>query len=977
MMLTRCSKAVLFAGVALFPVMACAQSTDTTVPPVPPAAAAADSAPANTGEIVITGSRIARPDFQAPNPIISFSAANIEQSGNTNLTNFLQRVPALTGSSDSTVTSGGNGTYNKFGTTGLNELNLRNLGTSRTLVLVDGRRHVAGELNTAAVDINTIPTDLIQRVDVLTGAISAVYGADGVTGVVNFILKRDFDGVSGRFQSGVSDYGDAGNRFISLAAGKNFAGGRGNITLAYEYSRDEAVTNDERPFLRSDQRKYLIPNDAYTGQPNVPQNILVGDLRYGNESPIGAVYIGNETTPRFDGLGRPYDNGTAASYYQTGGVSTKVAGFYQGDLYPLIERHDVNLLSHYDFSDAFKLSVEGTYAQSHTRSFGQYTSTYGGFNGTQPISINNPFVPAVIRDAAIASGATGVFVNRDNIDYGRQGEDDLRKTYRGVIDGSGRLSDHATWDAYYEYGETDVRITKLNDRLNAQYAQALDAVRDPATGQIVCNPANNPGPGCVPISLFGPGPATAKQLAYFLVNDTSTAKITQQVASASISGDFGQYFKLPGGPVKFAFGGEYRRETSQFNPNQRLVDAVFFSGDEPVPVSPSSGKFDVKEAFGELDLPILKDVPFAYILSVGAAGRYSHYSTSGNTTTWQFNGTYAPVPAITFRGSYGKAVRAPNIGELFQPKLGDNAFFTDPCTPAQIKNGTQYRMANCTATLAAVGATSQASLQTDQFVFGSSSGNINLKPETARTWTAGVLVRPSFLRGFVASFDWYNINLKDAINTIDASTLASLCVDQPTVPNQYCNQFTRAQGTGIINNYTRGPLNVARFQTAGLDVNLDYVVRAGNAGMFDLRLVVGYLNKLDMVGIPGAPVINSVDQSYAPRWTADFSPTWTIGQFVLNYNLRWKDATLAYDRNTLAASPNVAAPQYLRFSALWQHDIQAKLQVNKDFSFYGGVTNFTNQKPDLYSYTTNIPISPLGRYFYAGAKFNLGSSARK
>ena len=977
----KTSRALLLASVALYSTGAFAQSADdaataqaaATAARMPVPKKSVDDTTSAAADIVVTGTRIKRPDFEAPNPIISFNSANIQQSGNTNITNFLQRVPALTASRDSTQTSGGNGTYGSFGQTGLNELNLRNLGTNRTLVLVNGRRHVAGEANSAAVDINSIPTDLIDRVDVLTGAVSAIYGADGVTGVVNFILKRDFQGIVARAQFGISKYGDAGNRFVSLAAGQNFADGHGNVTLAYEYNADSAVANDDRPFLRQSQRKFLIPNDAYNGDPNVPQNILVGDLRYGGESPLGAVFVGNQS---FDGLGRPYDPGTPAAYYFTGGVGTEVAGFYQADIFPKTERHAVNLLGHYDFSDAFKLSIEAKYVRGRTASDGQITGTYG-----YPISIDNPFVPTSIRDAAIAAGtiADGVFtpasitVSRDNLDYGRPGEQDLRRTYRGVVDASGRISDHATWDAYYEYGRTDVRITKSGDRLTKQYTDALDAVRDPGTGQIICNPANNPGRGCIPVSLFGPGPITANQLAYFVRDNHSNARITQQVASASISGDFGQFFKLPGGPVKFAFGGEYRRETSRFDPNADLANANFFQFDEPSLVQASRGKFDVKEAFGEIDLPLLKDVPFANVLSVGAAGRYSHYSTIGNAKTWQFNGIWSPIRDITFRGSYGRAVRAPNIGELFQPTSSVSNFFTDPCTPDQINNGTQFRQANCTATLGAVGAVSSPALQTSQFVLGTAAGNRNLKPEVARTWTVGVLLRPRFLSGLNASIDWYDISLKNAITTIDAGTLANLCVDQPTAPNQFCTQFTRAQGTGIINAFSVGPLNVAKFHTSGLDLNIDYLIRTARIGTFDLRLVGGYLHRLDQVGIPGAPVVNNVDQSGSPQWTANFSPTWSVGRFSASYNLRWYDATRVYDRNTTAASPNIAAPQYLRFSELWQHDAQIKYQVEKRFGVYLGVNNFTNQKPDEYSYFTNVPISPLGRYYYVGARVNLGN----
>ncbi len=953
----------------------------------PATADTAAPAEAQGSEVVVTGSRITRPEFAAPNPITSFNAAAIQESGNTNVTDFLLRVPALTGSRDVTQTAGGAGVSSgQFGIAGLNELNLRNLGTNRTLVLVNGRRHVAGEPNTAAVDVNSIPTDLIERVDVLTGAVSAVYGADGVTGVVNFILKRDFDGLSARAQLGVSQYGDAGNRFVSVIAGHNFADGRGNVTLAYEYNADDPVANDDRKFLRFENRQFLIPNDNYqAGTAGSYQNILVGGLRYTNESPLGAVFVGGEGTPSFDGLGRPYDNGTPAAYYGIGGVNTPVAGFYQGDIFPATERHAVNLLTHYDFSDAFKVSLEGKFVQNRATSFGSYLGTY-----FQPVAVTNPFVPQSIRTAAALAGADTLYLNRDDLDYGRQGESDRRRTYRGVIDVSGRISEHATYDAYYEYGRTDVQITRIGDRLADRYTNAIDAVLNPA-GQIVCRVTlTNPNSGCVPISLFGPGPATAQQLAYFQVNDVSNARITQQVASASISGDFGQFFQLPGGPVQFAFGGEYRKETSRFSPSANLVNARFYESDEPSLVLPSYGQFDVKEAFGELNVPLLKDTRFAQTLSFGAAGRYSDYSTIGHTKTWQFNGVYAPVRDVTFRGSYGQAVRAPNIGELFQPRFTSSNFFTDPCTPDQITHGTQYRQANCAASLAAVGGTSSKALQTDQFVLGVQSGNAALRPETARTWTAGVVFRPSFLRGLTASFDWYDIKLRDAINQVTPSDLANLCVDQPTLNNPFCAAITRANAAylssnpnvlagkavpGSIVNYTVSPQNVASFTTAGLDVNIDYLLRTEKVGTFDFRLVGGYVDHINFVGIIGGPVNDGLDQRgqfKSPRWNANFSPTWTLGGFTLNYNLRWVDATYQYDLVTLAAAPDIAAGRYIRVDALWQHDLQAQYQLPSGFAFYGGVTNLTDQKPDPASYGTNTPISPLGRFFYVGAKVNFG-----
>jgi iron complex outermembrane receptor protein len=938
-------------------------------------------AEAEPEDVVVTGSRIARPEFAAPNPITSFDAAAIQQSGNTNVTTFLQRVPALTGSLDSTQTAGGDAVYrNPFGAAGLNELNLRNLGVDRTLVLVNGRRHVAGASNSAAVDINSIPTDLIERVDVLTGGASAVYGADGVSGVVNFILKRDFEGVSARAQMGISQYGDAGNRFVSIAAGHNFADGRANLSLAYEYSAEDRLENDARKRLQQSRRRYLIPNDADANDdPNVPDNILVGDLRYPNESFNGAVDVDGDGIPDFDGDGRVWDPGTPAAYYTTGGSSSPVAGFYSGDLYPKVERHNVNMLGHFDVSDAFKLSFEGKYAQTRATTFDFFTGTYG-----YGVPVANPYVPAVIRDAALAAGSDTVFVNRDNRDYGRHGESDLRRTYRGVVDVSGRISEHATYDAYVEYGRTDVAITKLNDRLADRFYASLDAVIDPASGRIVCRSnltpsaasgaqTFTPGPasGCAPTSLFGEQTASPEALAFFRINDRSSARVTQTVTNVSISGDFGALFSLPGGPVQFSFGGEYRRETSRFDPSDNLLNARFVLYDEPSPVTAAGGKFDVGEAFGELNLPILADLPFAHTLSLGAAGRYSHYSTIGDTGTWQLNGVYAPVRDLTFRGSYGKSVRAPNIGELFQPATGTANFFTDPCGPNQLNNGSASRAANCQTLLTSLGAADAAGLQTGSNIFGTASGNAALRAETARTWTAGAVLRPRFLPRFTASIDWYDITLKGAINTPSPQQLAELCVDQPSLDNQFCSAITRERGSGRITSYVVGPQNVSQFRTAGLDLNLNYVVPTARLGTFDLRLVGGYLSRLEFIGTPGAAAENRVDQPGAPRWNATFSPTWTLGGLTATYVLRWYDATRTQALAVTAGDPDYAPAAQLRYKELWQQDAQLQYQLPSGFAFYGGVNNLADQKPDQGN-STDLPISPLGRFFYIGAKLALG-----
>ena len=701
----------------------------------------------------------------------------------------------------------------------------------------------------------------------------------------------------------------------------------------------------------------------------------------------GAVYASATGALIADGNGRPYDPGSPVSFYAVGGSSTPVAG-YVGDILPQTERHVVNLLGHYDFSDAFKLSVEAKFVESRARTFDQFTGDYPSH-----IAADNPFIPASIRAALGPDDlAAGLDVVRDNEDYGRHGEADRRRTYRGVVALDGRLSGHARYDLSYTYGRTETRITKINDRLADRYLAALDVVRSPVTGQPVCRSTLTPAAaagavsftpgatsGCAPLNIFGSGSPSQAALAFVQLTHSSSAAITQSVASGSVSGDFGALFSLPGGPVGFAFGGEYRRETSRFDPDSYLQQALFYQFDEPGNVPPSRGAFDVKEAFAELNAPLLKNVPFADTLSVGAAIRYAHYSTTGDATSWSVNGVYAPVRDITFRASYGKAVRAPNIGELYLPNSASSTFLTDPCDPTQINTGTQYRAANCRAILTGLGvnpATFSPSTAGSvvSIVAGSLTGNLKLRQEEAKTLTAGVVLRPRFIPGLALSVDYYDITLNGAISIADPQSLAQLCVDQPTVANQFCANITRARTTGYVTSYLIQPQNVAQFRVSGIDLNLAYRLRTQSAGVFDVTLVGGYVRRADFQSTPGAAVEDKVDRAGSlngqPRWQAALSPIWTIGSLSVAYTLRWQDKQRRFAKEITDAQPDYAPAALLRIKSLWQHDIQVQYRIDDRFAVYSGVTNLTDQKPDVDA--TNRPISPLGRFLYVGARIDLG-----
>jgi iron complex outermembrane recepter protein len=956
-------------------------------------------AEADEGEaIVVTGSRIARPELNVANPIVAISGESIQKTGQTNVTDVLIRNPALTASIGGSLSGGADA---GLGETGVNRLDLRNLGADRTLVLVNGKRHVAGIPNTASVDINSIPQDLIERVDVLTGGASAIYGADGVSGVVNFILKRDFEGVTARGQVGISDKGDAGTRFFSIVAGKNFAGDRGNIALAYEFSDRDRLSSFDRGFSGNPLINRGLFRDAgdIPDDPNRPDRIIYNNLSWADSAPDGAVDLDLDGIPDFTGSGLVYDRGVgipSSGGRAQGGSNTPTAGYF-GDLEPSLRRHAVNVLGSYEFSPAFKFFAEGKYVRTNAFSVGQPSFDFFTYLAPDNAFLNDRF--------GVANTVDGALISRDNLDFGLRGEDIKRETLRGVAGIEGEISENAKYEVSYVFGRTKSRGTQTSNLIGDRYFAALDAVRDPVSGQIVCrstlDPAspidpNNfgrpattftPGAGsaCRPLNVLGNGVASQEALDFVLASNTNRSQVTQHVVSGSISGDFDSLFTLPGGPLGFALGAEYRKEKSRDNPDPLIVSGDFR---DFAAVQPSSGQFDVKEIFAELNAPILADMPFAHLLSVSAAIRLSDYSTIGKTTTWKVDGIYAPIPDIRFRGSYSQAVRAPNIGELFAPQSGTFGFVTDPCDVTRLNDGTSFRQANCTTLLTGLGLTpaqiATFSPSTDPQATtsrrGLAGGNPGLSEEEAKTWTAGVVLRPSFIPGLSMSFDWYNIRIKGAINTPSATEVAELCVDQPTLDNVFCQNIFRANGTGFVLGdgndpqqrigFVVGPENVAAFKTSGGDFTVNYRMPTDNLGNFNFNLTGGYLDNISFVPTVGADVDDDTLEAYNPRWRGSASIDWQLGGFNVNYGVNYFSKTRRFTTEQLTANPDLSDPRYFYYKERWEHDVRLALDVDERFTFYGGVNNIFDEKPafDQLSY----PISSgVGRFVYVGAKVTM------
>ncbi|WP_228242619.1 TonB-dependent siderophore receptor [Porphyrobacter sp. GA68] len=972
---------------------------------MPGSAAAQDAALPDAAQdededvIFVTGTRITRPEAATATPVVAITAENIEQSGVTNLTELLAQTPALFNSETNFDAAGSQA---RTGAAGVNLLNLRNLGANRTLVLVNGRRHVAGVSGEAAVDINTIPVGLIERVDVLTGGVSSVYGADGVSGVVNFITKQDFEGIDVRGQAGISDFGDAETLFLSATVGRNFADNRGNFALSYEFRDSGRVGFGDRPNGRYEADTLVRNPDDIPDDPNIPDNIFLNRIGYSDSSPAGALVIDNSFVPRFKGAGQPFDGGRflpQSGFLAQGGDNTPVND-YQGDLQAATQHHSFNAFFNYELTGGIRFFAEGKYVKSENFTIAQPSFDFFTF-----VSQDNPFIPANVRAAGLDDFG-GLLFNRDNFDFGTRDEIFERDLYRTVVGLSGDISENVRFEASYVYGRNETDYTSTNQRIEDRYFAALDAVDEGEfrtgvpNGVINCRVNLDGGaiadagnfnygeapqtftPGqCVPLNIFGEGVASAEALNFILTDTRNQYTIQQHVANAFIAGDFGGLFALPGGPVNFAFGAEYRKEQSDFRPDAISTQVTTFDPNTGVLadlalLGPERGQFDVWEVFGELNVPLLSDTPFFQLLEFTVAGRYSDYSTVGSTEAWSVNGQWAPVRDVRFRGGYSESVRAPNITELFAPRSGTFAFLSDPCSPVNINQGTEFRAANCEALITGLGA-NFATFDFDSDIASSASlegifaGNPDLSEESAKTWTAGVILQPRFLPRLTITADWFDIRLTDAVRTPTLSETAQFCVDSASLDNVFCDSITRATGTGFVTSYVLGPQNVAFIETAGADITVNYGFTPGNGsfGSFNLRANVGYLDKFEFLPANGGIVDDERGEIGFPKWVGTADVTWQLDNVVLNYGVQYIGQQLRFEQDEIAGDPDIAAPEFLALNQRFVHDIRAEFRTDDERAgFFVGVNNFTNELPDRG--LSNAPTGWLGRFFYAGFRIN-------
>jgi len=1041
---------------------------------------------ATTAEVItVTGSRIRRPNLDSTVPVASVQARDLIDRGSLSLGDALAELPQL----GSTFTQANSTRF--IGTVGINRLDLRNLGTTRTLVLVNGRRHVTSSPGTYDVDTNTIPSDLLERVDIVTGGNSAVYGSDAIAGVVNFVMKTDFEGVRLRGQAGISDEGDAASQFVSVTAGKNFFDGRLNISFAGEYANSEQLLNTDRdgftgaisgfPNFTTTQpvSTYNPANRTITNTPNrnfdgIPNTTLVDGLRFPQLNGNGMLqtvcpYLTNAQYDALTPAARAIHiqrlqlscSGTTtvdgrvipSQFSPTGGginhfwsfndAGTELVrsvptgdlrplgggvigglgstGLEGGQLLPELQRYAANIFVNADISSAFQPFLEAKYVRIDAiQASNQATFATGILRST--FRIDNPFLTTTARNQIIAiqgldpasaavTGGTATFNSfRFNYDLGTRSEDHKRETYRVVVGAKGDLSTKGNlrYEVAASYGRTETYYETGGNINVARYNNATDAARN-AAGQIVCriNLVTVTDPACAPLNPFGYGQASQAAKDYVLATAFRNQWAEQINAVGYIGGDTDGLFRLPGGPIGFAVGAEYRREDA-------------YSAFDPLTVSGATflnaiGAFDpptqeIREVFGEVRLPLLANIPFIEELTVEGAARYSDYNTASKGI-WAYNAgiVYSPVRDVRFRAAYGRAVRAPNIGDLYS--TASETFLNglaDPCNQTVI-NDNPNRARNCAAagvptTLVVNGETRPWTNTPASGISGIQAGNPNLNPEKSDSITIGAVFQPSFIRGLSFSVDYYNIKVTSVIASVGAQAIINQCYDDPVgIDNPFCaavfrrtssDPFANAtfQGqrdrviAGIPNinlpqvgpSFLQAPFNFAKLRARGVDFEMGYVTDLAENVNLNIRAVATYnLEREDFTFITAPQQSVRLNGTLGlPTWAANLFATLDLGEFDLGYTARFISKQAVNDWETQfthqgRGPTNPDATPFKYYPDIVYHNLRFGFEPEgTNFRFYAGVDNVLDQLPPLPLTGTGAGsgIYPIqGRYFYGGA----------
>lgn len=858
-------KVILLTGVSAILLGASAAYGQDTVPPAssaaadPASATAADgstTAPqqpaAGGGDIIVTGSRI-RGTFTSPTPVTSIAQTDLQAAAPATLAEGLQQLPSITPGGGP---SAGGGTRHG----GQNFLDLRSLGNDRTLILLDGRRLTpTGPDN--LIDTNLIPQGLVQRVDVVTGGASAAYGSDAVAGVVNFVLDTHFTGLKVDLTSGISQRGDNSEHKVSVTAGTSLLDDRLHVIAAGEYYDNDGVRGDARAFRRTARNQLANPD-------GLPKLIGGDDLRT-PYTPGGLVVIGQGGSAAANkqilgtmfgpgGMPLPYDYGTIASDIgRTNGSQNGGDGFHvstgQEIIRPLT-RKSLFGRAEYDVSDTVHVFVEGIYGYS--------LSDFMSSPVTRTVTIDrsNPYLaqadPALVAQMT-ALGVTGFQMNRVFTEVRQNHTANENENIRGLGGFTGTIAGNWNWDVSYQYGRDRNHAPMYNNLLVGNLNRAVNAVA--SGGQIVCADTLSADPavraaaaGCEPLNPFGAGSPSQQSLDYIYGTSQSDTTVTQQVADANLSGTL---LALPAGPLKAAIGAEWRKITARI-----VADPLSQAGDfRLVNQQNFDGKYNVKEVYAELDIPVLKDSFLGKSLGVNLAGRHTDYSTSGGVNTWKAGLSWEVTDGVRFRATRSRDIRAPNLEELFATGRQNNITIDDT-----LYTGRSYFS-----------------------VPNKTLGNPDLKPEVANTWVAGVVLQPSFIPTLNLAVDYYDIEIRDAITNVGGNDAVQQC-NLSGQTSALCDFVIRDPATEAVIGTRTSPANLAKQIARGVDIEASYRIPldhifSGDPGDLRVRALAGYVAKNMTTSPLLTEVYNDAGNARAslPHWRANL---------ILNYDRGWFSA---------------------------------------------------------------------------------------
>lgn len=946
-------------------------------------------------EIVVTGSRIRREISAADRPIVSLGAEEIAAKGQINVADALNELP-ISGLQES-------GRGDQGANVGRNYANLFNLGSQRTLTLVNGRRFVSsnpGAPDTRSpgsqVDLNVLPAGLIDRVEIVEGTGSATYGSGAIAGVVNVILKKKFEGVQLDAQASVTGEGDRKVRLGRFTGGQTFADGRASFIFTGEYSRSDGLFIADRASLA--QGYSFARNAANVNRTDgIPASILISDTTVPEITTGGLPFRANSfqlsdiiTMPdpsnpaarvpaQFapDGTLVPYNPGTFyGATVASGGDGLALANTFQ--LLSPVERSLAYAIGSYDLTDGVRLSTELSLARVEASELMDQgtafnSALFGGAMGSIPVSTSNPFLGSQARTLIESQGITNFYLSRYSSDILEAGGGATVRndTMRGVLalDGDFEALDRSFyWNANLNWGRTKGRSIS-HDFIQQNFLNAIDAVQ--SGGSIVCRSA---APGCQPLDLFGRGRPSAEAIAYVIGEFRRDGELTQFAPQLNLDGDV---VTLPTGKVKFSIGYEYRKEESDFTPDAASIAAIGRNS----PVVPISGSYHSSEGYGEISVPLIGEdfqLPGMQSLQLDAAGRIVDHSFAGRDESWNYGLNWVVIPDVSLHASRSKTFRAPSAIELFLPTVtGSSGITLDPCDARNIAAGINptARTANCRALFQSLGLPADYQLTSNiqnTSVPVTVGGNASLTNEFARSDAFGIVLRPRFVPDLTLSADWLQMKLMDGIVNFRTSAILSTCFDAPNPSRAVCELVTRNSAAQITGAKT-GFVNAASTRFKGATYSLDYrlpLARVGLPNAGAVRFAVDVVNIRELtasvsgLGYDADPAAGEVG---TPRWKGQARFVYERDPFTFAWITNYVSSSVYNLTLTNEDRDVLGFPHYVK------SDVSLQWQATQQVTARFGVNNVFDK---LVPWPGGANGADFGSYDVIGRNFFLSLNAR-